>query len=145
MADLGGIAPLALRRDGGGKAADALGSSDASLRGGVGLGAGSLVGDDGAVRLDGQDDYLLVPSGGDPIRLMILGDSLSTATSPRMAASETLPGQLDAAGRGRLECQADQPLEGRQHGGRRARPARGLSRRRVQPAAGRRPRRARNQ
>ncbi|MEZ5859219.1 MAG: LamG-like jellyroll fold domain-containing protein [Geminicoccaceae bacterium] len=95
VADLGGIAHWRFAETAGGKAADALGASDASLRGGVGLGAGSLVGDDGAVRLDGQDDYLLVPSGGDPIRLMILGDSLSTATSPRMAASETLPGQLD--------------------------------------------------
>jgi lysophospholipase L1-like esterase len=94
VAGLGGIAHWRFAETAGSQAADALGASDASLRGGVALGAAGLVGDDGAVRLDGQDDYLLVSSSGEPIRLMILGDSLSTATSPRMAASETLPGQL---------------------------------------------------
>lgn len=103
VADLGGIAHWRFTETAGSKAVDALGSSDLGLRGGVGLGAASLIGDDGAVRLDGTNDYLFASSGGgEPIRLMILGDSLTTPTSPRMAAHETIPGQLaerlDAAG-----------------------------------------------
>ncbi len=102
VAELGGIAYWRFDETGGRTAADALGARDLELRDGARLGAAGLIGDDGAVRLDGADDHLVLGGGGEPIRLMILGDSLTTPTSPRMAAHETLPGQLaerlDAAG-----------------------------------------------